>query len=451
MRNRRKSEPPTLPSPAPEPTSQPLRLRHALLLGFCAWMLWGIVPRARAAWTLRDAATALADHARCLAGPTAPALLREDPAQLETLVRRRLLAAQPEEAVFAACAKLAHEVDASPLSARAHGALARQFAEYSELPSGAGDDLEAFALASLLPGTRKLAELADAAWPFERKGFKRLIEPSSIAREAPYPAELPTPVLGRGYPAKRSAYRNTWYEGGRWYSALGQGSGLAILTSVDQGVTWTPTSLNVPGLERHAGKCSALGSSHGFTIGRTRVEGTIDSWVVHSWDHDQIVGTTSLGVPLAGFRTSCDPKLLVVVAGTPTGEARVLACEHGGGCAPLAYDPAWLTTDFDVAQIEGATVFLTSGRGITRVRSSWDRGRSWTPAVVAYDGGAAGAGSGELSAPNQLMVMGRRVMIFGAGQRGYPVLYSDDFGATLRGAEPQVTNPSEVARAEARR
>jgi hypothetical protein len=435
MRNRR-----SLPAPAPSRRANeelllrdepPVRLRHFVLPIVFGCLAMCIYPRAKAAWTLHDAATALADYARCMAGPTGPGAVRDASPTFRELIRRRLLAAQPGDRPFAGCNPLAQELVPGHATEQVHGALASQFVEYSETPAALPDDRESFSVAAVGFDANILEALSDAAWPFERGGYRHLIEPSSTAREAAHPLPLPRPAVGAGFPAKVSLYRPTWNAGGRWFTAFGSHAGLALLESPDFGVTWKPASLNQPGFGNYAGRCAPLGAATSFTVQQDE-----SGWMVQAWSGEQLVSTTRLASGLAPVRTSCDQKtLLLVVTAKQRRVPGVLACEPGRGCAPLNLEAPWLAADFDVAQVDGVSVVLTSGRGIARVRSSRDRGATWTPSVVVYD--AAEPASSAVTAPNQLLVMGRRLMVYGqaSAAKTYPVLYSDDYGASFHGVE----------------
>src|SRR6187551_1241671 len=73
------------------------RLRHVLLLALIASLGAWIVPRARATFELHNRAVAFADYAQCMVGPTGVELVQRDSAGFLRLVRRRVLAAMPED------------------------------------------------------------------------------------------------------------------------------------------------------------------------------------------------------------------------------------------------------------------------------------------------------------------------------------------------------------------
>jgi hypothetical protein len=71
---------------------------------------------------------------------------------------------------------------------------------------------------------------------------------------------------------------------------------------------------------------------------------------------------------------------------------------------------------------------------VVRVASSRDAGASWTPPTVAYDAVEEPGRVGR--PPTELLAIGRRVLLYGApGRAGetYPLLYSDDQGASWHG------------------
>ena len=67
----------------------PIRIRSLLALGLVAWFLFSLVPRALAGYRVHTLATTVADYAVCMAGPTGPALFRDNPAEFARLVHRR--------------------------------------------------------------------------------------------------------------------------------------------------------------------------------------------------------------------------------------------------------------------------------------------------------------------------------------------------------------------------
>src|SRR6267154_1201190 len=94
---------PAAPSAAFPPL--PIRIRSLLVLGLIAWFLCSLVPRAFAGYRAHSLATTVADYAVCMAGPTGPALFRDNPAAFSRLVHRRIVAAAPAEHPFEKCSK----------------------------------------------------------------------------------------------------------------------------------------------------------------------------------------------------------------------------------------------------------------------------------------------------------------------------------------------------------
>src|SRR5437762_3605888 len=118
-----------------------MRLRYVLIVA----ILWAagaaIAPRVRAAWQVHSVASAFADYALCMVGPTGPSLLRDNPPEFWRLARRRLVSALPDDRPFMKCEKSASVVSDSPASRRAHQAAASAFLEWG------GDDSPPFKLA----------------------------------------------------------------------------------------------------------------------------------------------------------------------------------------------------------------------------------------------------------------------------------------------------------------
>ena len=88
----------------------------------------------------------------------------------------------------------------------------------------------------------------------------------------------------------------------------------------------------------------------------------------------------------------------------------------------------------DIARVGGTTVLATAQRGIVRVTSSRDDGRSWAPLTVAVDAleHALPAGS---DLPVRLLTLGKRVLLYGASTNrrrpgAYALLASEDGGAS---------------------
>jgi hypothetical protein len=111
-------------------------------------------------------------------------------------------------------------------------------------------------------------------------------------------------------------------------------------------------------------------------------------------------------------------------------------CQHGGRCGKLQVPAGWLADGFDIAQIKGVTVFASVSNGVVRVRSSRDHGKSWTPATVAIDAVSAGLPMREVEDVH-LQTVADRLLLWVTGsseRRTYPLVVSEDLGASFRGA-----------------
>jgi hypothetical protein len=86
--------------------------------------------------------------------------------------------------------------------------------------------------------------------------------------------------------------------------------------------------------------------------------------------------------------------------------------------------------------VRGATILAWERHGITRVTSSRDDGRTWTPVAVAFDAAEHPAvRARRLRAPARLLPLGERVLLYGGAERAdqdYLLLVSDDLGASFR-------------------
>ena len=88
----------------------------------------------------------------------------------------------------------------------------------------------------------------------------------------------------------------------------------------------------------------------------------------------------------------------------------------------------------DVAKVRGTLVLSSAQDGVVRVVSSRDEGRTFTPAIVAFDAAEYPELALSRSAPTRLLALGERLLLFGASVKGndtYPLLVSDDLVATL--------------------
>jgi hypothetical protein len=425
----RKSAPPEKARNIEAPAAPPVRLRF-FLLALLAWGLYSLTfPRLSAAWKLHGQAAALADYGACMAGPTGPGLLRDHQmGEFEQLLRRRLVAASPGETPFVRCAALAKTLTSSAGAEGAHRAAAATFAEY-----GAVEKAER-SLAALAVSTGGLAELSRAAWPFG-SGYALLVKPSLGAKEAPHPVAAPLAARGRGLPPGRPLYRATRIEGTSILLAAGTGANSEALQSSDGGATFR--SVSRARVESIAGRCPAGANGRGFALGTGDDGGS----TIVSLEAGSEARTTPLGRPNEDLvALACDELGLVAALRIDGRRESVLRqCIFAGPCAALP-GPAFagsqgaIAFPVDVARIQGTTIIALAMGNVVRVASSRDAGASWTPPTVAYDAVEQAGRAGGL--PTELLAIGRRVLLYGApGRAGetYPLLYSDDQGASWHG------------------
>lgn len=357
------------------------RLRGLLAAVLAVGLAAVFVPRMQAAFRLQSTAAAFANYALCMVGPTGPSLLRGQPREFEKLVRRRLITAAATDRPFATCAKMAREADPAS-SITAHEAEAMAFREYGDV----SDDAPRFRVADLGVTTRDIARLSSAAWPFVRGGYTSLILPSAFAAEAAHPAEVPRPGLGRGaLPARLTLGSGRCAEG--------------------------PFALSVSADKR-------------YLVARSFSPSGVETSTPFASADARVVAA------------ACDEETLVVAVGRPgTRQVALSSCARLGACTTLelprlgARGPA-VRYPLDVARVQGGSVVAVAAGGIVRVASTRD-GRTWTPFTVAVDGDD---GAPLRSLPDKLFVSGKRLFLLAvpsARDAAYPLLVSDDAGASF--------------------
>jgi hypothetical protein len=372
-----------------EAAAPPIRLRYLLILLVAGLAVWALVPRVRAAWQLQSAATAFADYALCMVGPTGPALLRDNPAEFRRLARRRLIATAPDDRPFSRCAKGAALVMQAVANGsaieRAHRSPSASFVEY-----GAATARDAVTLDHLAVSTRGLAELSRTAWPFVRGGYTSLVQPSAYANGAAHPMELPRPGLGRGVGPARSLAR-----------------------------------------------CDSGTGSPAFEVG---LSADRRRKIVRSVTPEGVASDATLApADSRVFAVSCDSRGAVVALGhAGTREVEAFTCSYLGSCTRLSLPrfgaagplPAF---PLDVARVDGVVIVAVPMHGIVRVASSRDEGRTWTPYTVAFDTEAHPDLRYDIAFPDHLFVTEHRVLlqaVTAQASRTFPVLASDDAGAS---------------------
>ncbi len=442
---------PRAPLPSSPPTSHevveggaawtpPIRLRSVLLVALLVGAGFWAKPRAIAAWKLHDAATALANYALCMVGPTGPSLLRDNPEEFRRLVRRRLVTSDAAERPFTNCAKDAHALTGDGDVERAHRATAWSFIEFGGVAAdrAAGGHRGEIGLAALVVSSRPVAELAAAAWPFVRGGYTQLVKPSLSAKEATHPVSLASPVAGRGLPPWPAVYRGVHAVGRGHVVAIGQGANLAAFETRDGGLTWEPRSARHPDVADIAERCPA-GDSRSFSFGRSD---SGELWTVTSLGPDgspHVVDLVPSSYDLVG--ASCDDQAVAtLVKARDAADVTLHLCSYRRTCKAVPLPRfggvgALPKYPMDVARLRGVTVVATVMHGIVRVASSRDDGRTWTPWSVAYDHGEHASVVPGSPPPSRLLAFADRVILYAGGatpKTPYAVLASMDHGASWR-------------------
>lgn len=413
----------------------PVKLRTLLGLAFMIGIGSLLYPRAVAAWQLHSAASALADYALCMAGPTGPALLRDRSPAFTKLVRRRLVAQAASTRVFEQCATLAYRLTHDKDVELAHRARAEDFVEYG---GAAADRAQAGASRELTLGaldvsSNGISDLSERGWPFVRRGYTRLIKPSRSAREAVHPVPLPRPGLGAGLPAWRATYRSVTKLGSDYWLAVGKGANLSFYKSSDGGKNFVPTSARPDPVLSVAERCPINTEGRSF---------------VFSLDNDSI-RLSSLGPDGAPYVTrvasakrelfaaACDAAALVAGLKAPGAPAvQLMLCPYRRPCAPLPLPEGGPQLHFplDIARVRGTTVLAMSAHGVVRVASSRDNGRTWMPFSVAFDVGEYPE-LRHFRPPARLLSLDESVLLYAGSDRPderYLLLVSEDHGASFR-------------------
>ncbi|HWZ91973.1 MAG TPA: sialidase family protein [Polyangiaceae bacterium] len=406
----------------------PIRIRSILVLGLIAWFSCSLVPRALAGYRVHSLATTVADYAVCMAGPTGPALFRDNPAEFSRLVHRRIVAAAPAEHPFEKCSKHALEITGSAEVARKHGLSAASFAEY-----GLSGTESASALAVTI---EPLVNAAHAAWPFVR-GYTALVKPSLGAYEAIHPVGLPRPAVGRGIPGWRAPYRSVKKGPDALWLAFGKGAHLSLHKSTDNGLTWRPASTASAGAD-FAERC-LTGDGRSFEVGLSADHDVLE---VTSTELDGTAHATQLAPESSTvYALACDERALVALVRAQNAKSSELyACPFGGRCALFSGPrndalPGLYDQTLDVARVHGTTVLAVGTKDTVRVSSSRDEGRTWTPFYVAFDVAEHPEVRADVRVPSRLLTIDGRLFLYGGANRAtqsYSVLISDDHGASFR-------------------
>jgi hypothetical protein len=135
--------------------------------------------------------------------------------------------------------------------------------------------------------------------------------------------------------------------------------------------------------------------------------------------------------------TSCDDRSLVALT-AERDRLHLRLCPFGGRCGELPLPPALQGANAagaDVAKLKGTVVLSVATDSVVRVLSSRDEGRTFTPAVVAFDAAEYPELGLSRRPPTRLLALGDRLLLFGSvvkGSDAYPLLASDDQGVSFR-------------------
>lgn len=380
----------------------------------------------QSAFRLHDVTVATADYGLCMVGPTGPTLIRDRDSDFQRLVRRRLISAAPTDRPFHRCAKLAMSVTRSVDVERVHNLTAADFREYS----GRGTPL-----AELGVSAAPLAQVFNDAWPFARGGYTQLMKPSLGAAEAAHVPAPPRPVLGKGLPARSGIYRNVWRDGNAFGVALGAGSDTGLYTTTDRGLTFRPLARRGDVFDTHAERCASQDGRRAYRMS-PREDGGAQQ-VLFSLEGSEPQTSELAPISERVLGSGCDERSLVVLTADRE-RLHLRLCPFGGRCGELPLPPSVLSAppaSVDVAKLRGTVVLCSSQDGVVRVVSSRDEGKTFTPAIVAFDAAEYPELGLARRAPTRLLALGERLLLFGTGVKGnetYPLLVSDDQGVSFR-------------------
>jgi hypothetical protein len=361
-----------------------------------------------------------------MVGPTGPTLIRDRDSDFQRLVRRRLIASAATERPFHRCAKLALKVTGSVDVERVHNLSAADFRDYS----GRGT-----ALAELGVSAAPLAGLFARAWPFARGGYTQLMKSSLGAVEAAHVPSPARPALGRGLPPKSGVYRNVWREGDGFGLALGSGSDTALYVTSDRGVSFRPLARRGELFETHGERCASFDGRRVYRM-TPREDGGAQQ-VLFSLEGGEPQTSELSPISERVLGSGCDERSLVVLTADRE-RVHLRLCPFGGRCGELPLPPSVLAAQasaVDVTKLKGTVVLSSAQDGVVRVVSSRDEGRSFTPAVVAFDAAEYPELALSRRPPVRLLSLGDRLLLFAGSVKGaetYPVLASDDQGVSFR-------------------
>jgi hypothetical protein len=376
----------------------------------------------------------VADYGSCMAGPTGALALAEEPSRFRALVRRRLLAAGPDDAPFAPCAEIAAAFEGGSAAQVVHRAKAATFLEW-----GGGGSHNLNEIHRVLPA---LGPLAIDGYPFVRKSLRELVVPTPGAREAVHPTEPAIPVRVQGLRVSEAVVRSAVDVGRSKVLMLSNGREPWALRTRDQGRSWVATSAWQAALEGHVNRCVA--SPVGPRFGALPVLSGGRAAVLIEPGELEPPRREVLGPGESVAALSCDDSGATVLVRNRARGERVLSCSVArGDCAEIRLpDPVRFPgTRLDVARIGHATVVAMTSGGVIRITTTRDEGASFTPPTLVFDGkeGAVPALSNGFVAT--LVPLGNSLLLHlrpltngrteSPGLDGY-ALRSDDLGASFR-------------------
>jgi hypothetical protein len=422
--------PPVEQGASSSPPVLPIRLRYLVLLIAAGLGLRSFGLRAAAYWELHEAATALANYAVCMAGPTGPQLVHERPAEFWRLVRRRIVASAADTRPLVACVP-ALVAYAGGSRRAAHEGRASDFREYGALRGELKSNL---AVADLSVSSARLTGLLAAAWPFAPADLDELVRPERSTKAAPHPIEPSRPARGRGLPSIELGYSSVRASGSSYLLVAGQGANASAHRSDDGGVTWVELGMDEPSVAAFEGGCSSGDGRGAFRLRETGDQLRLDSW--QSGELETSFALASADRRLLGF--ACDASAaLAITGGEGDDRPAFRICPRGAPCKNLAVPPGLRApvaegTSFSIARVKGVSVISMARAGVVRVISSRDDGETWTPPIVAFDREEQGG----KTTPTHLLGLGSQLVLLAGGHSpkdDYPTLMSSDFGASWQG------------------
>ncbi len=371
---------------------------------------------------------AAADYALCMAGPTGAELFLSSDGDFRRLLRRRLVSSGAAALPFARCAKLAVLLGGSPRLLSALSAPASAFREWE------GGTAAAFSLEDLDLSVEVATGVYRRAWPLLRGEPGRLIKPSLTPPTAVHPRDPVKPAWGRGLPDRTSWQRATLVEGQQAQVTLATGTRFTTYASSD-GYAWREVPRS---RAAHVERCAGPTGPFSAQVG---IDPTSRAISVRTFRGQLLVYETE-AVPATGelIATSCDDRGLVLLLRV-AGESRMGLCPYQQRCREMNLPSlgAELKTGqypLDMARLDGTTVVAATMGTVVRVASTRDNGLTWTPFSVAFDAGEWGAPTYP-EVPNHLLALGSKVLLYSGFRQAsaaYPLLISDDFGASFHGA-----------------